>query len=253
MNIVIIGTGNVASVFGKAFKMAGHTILQIVGRDSMAASRLAYELDTFSTNYWSQLDKTADVYIIAVSDNSIATVANELKLTGKIVAHTAAAVPKDVLKNVSEHYGVFYPLQSLRKEMAELPVFPVFVDGSDSKTKVALEKLARSIAGEKVAVAGDADRLKLHIAAVFVNNFTNYLYTLAEEYCKKEGLDFKLLQPIIEETALRTKSASPGDVQTGPAIRHDSETIQKHLLMLQQYPKLQQVYKFLSDSIEDLK
>jgi len=253
MNIVIIGTGNVASVFGKAFKNAGHTILQIAGRDSMAASGLAYELDTFSTNYWSQVDKTADVYIIAVSDNSIAAVAGELKLPGKVVAHTAAAVSKDVLKNISEHYGVFYPLQSLRKEMTELPVFPVFVDGSDNKTKATLEKLARSIAGEKVAIAGDADRAKLHVAAVFVNNFTNYLYTLAEDYCRKEGLDFKLLQPIIEETALRTKSVSPGNVQTGPAIRHDSETIQKHLLLLQQYPKLQEVYKFLSDSIEELK
>lgn len=253
MNIVIIGTGNVASVFGKAFKNAGHTILQVAGRDSMAASDLAYELDTFSTNYWSQVDKTADVYIIAVSDNSIAAVGEELKLAGKIVAHTAAAVPKDVLKNISEHYGVFYPLQSLRKEMAELPVFPVFVDGSDNKTQNTLEELARSIAGEKVAVAGYADRVKLHVAAVFVNNFTNYLYTLAEEYCKKEGLDFKLLQPIIEETALRSRSVSPKDVQTGPAIRHDSETIQKHLFLLQQYPKLQEVYKFLSDSIEELK
>jgi len=250
MNIVIIGTGNVATVFGRAFKKAGHTILQVAGRNSVAASELAYELDTVSTNYWSQVDKTADVYLLTVSDSSISAIAKELSFPGKVVAHTAAAVPVEALKTVSNHHGVFYPLQSIRKEMADIPEIPVFFDGSDEKTKTVLEKLARSIAGNQVMYAGNEDRIKLHVAAVFVSNFTNYLYALAEQYCRKEGLDFKLLQPIIEETALRIRAVSPGDVQTGPAIRHDNETIQKHLQLLASQPALQSVYKFLSDSIE---
>ncbi|MEJ0101164.1 MAG: NAD(P)-binding domain-containing protein [Bacteroidota bacterium] len=89
MDIVIIGTGNTASVLGRKFKTAGHTILQIAGRNSAAASALAYELDTVSTNYWTSVNKDADVYIVAVSDNAIENIAAELKLPGKIVAHTA--------------------------------------------------------------------------------------------------------------------------------------------------------------------
>jgi predicted short-subunit dehydrogenase-like oxidoreductase (DUF2520 family) len=253
MDIVIIGTGNAATVLGRRFKAAGHTILQVAGRNSAAASALAYELDTVSTNYWTSVNKNADVYIIAVSDNAIDDIIAELKLPGKVIAHTAAAVPKEILKPVSNHYGVFYPLQSLRKETESLPDIPLFVDGSDEKTISLLEKLAHSVSAEKVVYAGNDERVKLHVAAVFVNNFTNYLYVLAEEYCKKEGIDFKLLLPLIEETALRVKNISPRSVQTGPAMRHDDETIQKHLELLKAYPELKKVYAFLSENIEKLK
>ncbi|HRF17547.1 MAG TPA: DUF2520 domain-containing protein, partial [Chitinophagaceae bacterium] len=156
----------------------------------------------------------------------------------------------EVLSGVTEHIGVFYPLQSLRKEMNSLPDVPVYFDGSDEKAKRTLELLARSIAAEKVGNAGDQDRLKLHVAAVFVSNFTNHLYALAEAYCKKEGLDFRQLLPLIEETALRIREISPKDVQTGPAFRHDAQTIQKHLELLKGHPQLQQLYQQFTDSIQ---
>ncbi|MBL7740370.1 MAG: DUF2520 domain-containing protein [Chitinophagaceae bacterium] len=251
MDIVIIGSGNVAAVLGRKFRTAGHTIQQVVSRNASAASQLAYEWDTESTNYISLINKTADVYIIAVSDDAIHKLAAELRLNGKVVAHTAASVSKDVLKDVSGHYGVFYPLQSLRKEMNILPDVPVFFDGSDEITKTTLGKLAHSIAEENVGEAGDNARLKLHVAAVMVSNFTNHMYTLAEDYCRKEGLDFAQLLPLIGETALRIRSISPKQAQTGPAIRHDKETLQKHLDLLKDHPHLKNLYVLLTESIQN--
>ena len=253
MDIVIIGSGNVAAVLGRKFKAAGHTILQIYSRNAAAASELAYEWDTESTNYKITINKNADVYIIAVSDDAIDDVTADLKLPGKIVVHTAASVPKEVLKNVTTHYGVFYPLQSLRKEMKSLPDTPIFYDGSDELTKSKLESLAKSILREKVTEAGDEARLKLHIAAVVVSNFTNHLYALAEAFCRKEGLDFRQLLPLIEETALRIKDVSPTEAQTGPAARHDKETIQKHLELLKDHPQLKNIYLLLTESIQQEK
>ncbi len=250
MDIVIIGSGNVAAVLGRKFKAAGHTILQIYSRNASAASMLAYEWDSESTNYISLINKNAEVYLVAVNDDAIATVSKELLLRGKIVAHTAASVPKEILKTVTAHYGVFYPLQSLRKEMSYSPDVPVFFDGSDEFTKKKLELLAHSIAEEKVTEAGDDARLKLHVAAVVVSNFTNHMYVMAEEYCRKEGLDFRQLLPLIEETASRIKDISPRQAQTGPAIRHDSETIHKHLELLKQYPQLKNLYVLLTESIQ---
>src|SRR6185436_9960714 len=148
MDIVIIGTGNVAAVLGRKFKKAGHRIIQVAGRNASEASALAYEWDTVSTNYFSAITQKADFYLIAVSDDAIDVVTRDLKLPGKVVAHTAAAVPMDVLKNVSGHYGVFYPLQSLRKEMTSLPDVPVFFEGNDDRSKSVLETLAHSIAQE---------------------------------------------------------------------------------------------------------
>ena len=250
MDIVFIGSGNVAAVLGRKFKAAGHTILQIYSRNASAASELAYEWDTESTNYISLINKNADVYLVTVNDDAIATVAKELLLPGKIVAHTAASVPKEILKTVTAHYGVFYPLQSLRKEMSYSPDVPVFFDGSDELTKKKLELLAHSIAKEKVTEAGDDARLKLHVAAVVVSNFTNHMYVMAEEYCRKEGLDFGQLLPLIEETASRIKDISPRQAQTGPAIRHDSETIHKHLELLKKHPQLKNLYILLTESIQ---
>jgi predicted dinucleotide-binding enzyme len=250
MDIVIIGSGNVAAVLGRKFKAAGHHIIQIVSRNASAASALAYEWDTESTNYKSTINKNADIYILAVPDDAIDDLTEDLKLPGKVVAHTAASVPKEILKNVTSHYGVFYPLQSLRKEMTTLPEIPVFFDGNDEVAKSKLAALARSISPENVTEGSDETRLKLHVAAVVVSNFPNHLYALAEEYCQKEGLDFRQLLPLIEETALRAGTISPQTSQTGPAIRHDKETIQKHLDLLKDYPQLKTLYILHTESIQ---
>jgi len=251
MEIVIIGSGNVAAVLGRKFKAAGHHILQVISRNASAASKLAYEWDTESSNYPSIAKPNADVYIIAVSDDAIVDVIKDMKLPGKVVAHTAASVSKEVLKSVTQHYGVFYPLQSLRKEMSEIPEAPIFFDGADELTKKKLEALANSISPEHVSQADDDDRTKLHLAAVIVSNFTNHLYALAENYCKKEGIDFKELYPLIEETATRLKDISPQQSQTGPAARNDQETIQKHLALLNSSPQLKKVYEFMTESIRN--
>ena len=253
MNIVIIGSGNVATVLGRKFIAAGHTILQVYSRNASAASELAYKLDTESTNYKSMMNKNADVYIVAVNDDAIADATDNLNLRGKVVAHTAASVPKEILKDITDHYGVFYPLQSLRKEMTVLPDFPVFFDAADDVAKKVLEKLAHSISKENVVEAGNDERLKLHVAAVFVSNFVNHLYTLTENYCRKEGLDFKQLWPLIEETALRIRDISPKKVQTGPALRNDSETIHKHLELLKDHPQMKSLYVLLTESIQQMK
>lgn len=253
MDIVIIGSGNTATVLGRKFNDAGHKIIQVVSRNASAASELAYEWDTESANYMSLLNQNADVYIIAIADNAIEEVVRQIKLPGRVVAHTAGSISKEVLKNVSNHYGVFYPLQSLRKEISSLPDIPIFFEGNDKTAITVLEKLAQSVSFEKPVVAGSNDRLKLHVAAVIVNNFTNYLYALTEKYCQEEGIDFHQLVPLIEETVQRLKTTSPSQSMTGPAIRHDQETIQKHIELLKNHPQLQKIYAKLTESIQEMK
>lgn len=251
MNIVFIGSGNVTAILGRKFVAAGHRIVQIYSRNASAASELAYEWDTESTNYISMIVKNADVYIISVSDNSIESLAKELHLSGKVVAHTAGAVSKDVLQHVTEHYGVFYPLQTLRKESEHLPDTPIFVDAATEQAQLVLDNLAATIShNHEVHHVTELQREKLHVTAVVVNNLVNHLYTLVEAFCKAEGVDFKQLLPLIQETTERVHNSSPAQVQTGPAIRHDEVTLNKHLELLSNYPQLKKIYKTISDSIE---
>ena len=249
MNIVILGTGNAATILGRKFRKAGHIMLQVAGRNAASSSSLANEWDCGFTNNWDTVVTHADVYIIAVSDQAIIEVSQHLKLPGRVVAHTAASVSKEILKPVTPHYGVFYPLQSLSKDLKELPDIPIFYDGSDTLALKTLEQLALSIAPDNVTQAGDEARLKLHVAAVIVSNFTNHLYSMAENFCAREGLDFSQLLPLIEETASRIKEMAPAKAQTGPAIRQDEVTIHKHLELLDSHPGIKKLYRFLTESI----
>lgn len=250
MNIVIIGTGNTAAVLGRKLKSAGHRIVQVFGRDSAAASELAYQLGTESTNYWNVVNREADIYLLAVSDMAIADVLRELNLPDKTIVHTAASVSKNVLRPLSAHFGVFYPLQSLKKGTSHLPETPMIIDAGDPDTLHALDNLAHTIS-DQVVEANDEQRLKLHLAAVFCNNFVNHLYSLAALFCEREGIDFNLLLPLIRETAVRLEDLSPQASQTGPALRNDRATIDKHLALLERHPDLKAIYESLTRSIYD--
>ncbi len=248
MDIVIIGTGNTATVLGKLFKKAGHSIIQVYGRDMPFAKELAILIEANAIDTQEKLNMEADVYLLAVSDSAIEEFGQILKLPGKIIMHCAGAVSKNLLKNVSSHHAVFYPLQSLKKEMTDFPSVPILIDGSDAHTISILKTLAESIS-HFVSEISEQDRMKMHLAAVFVNNFVNHLFTLSEDYCRKEAIDFNLLKPLIEESISGLKNNSAADLQTGPAIRNDQATIEKHEALMVNHPELKSVYNIMTKSI----
>ena len=96
----------------------------------------------------------------------------------------------------------------------------------------------------------DEQRKHLHIAAVFVNNFSNHLFALAQDYCEKHQIDYQLLMPLIHETISKIDTILPKQAQTGPARRNDHEIIEKHLQLLQDEDVyLYNIYKLLNGSI----
>ncbi|HYF30540.1 MAG TPA: DUF2520 domain-containing protein [Chitinophagaceae bacterium] len=249
MKVVIIGSGNTATVLGRKIKGSDHIILQVTGRNEATVHALAADLGCSANTNAAHIDRSADIYIVAIADKALPRLHQWLQLDKKMVVHTAAAVSKDVLRDLSRNYGVLYPLQTLRKEQQHIPEIPFLVDGNTADDLALVQDFARSLS-DKVWVAGDQERLKMHVAAVFASNFTNHLYGLADGFCKQEDIDFLLLLPLIEETARRLQELSPQASQTGPAIRHDAETIQKHLQVLSHYPALKKVYEDLTESIQ---
>ena len=249
MQIVIIGTGNTATVLARKLKQAGHNIVQVYGRNAASAAALAAALHTDYCSEWTAITQQAELYIIALADSALTGNDIQLKLTDQLVVHTAGAVTMEVLKNISPDYGVLYPYQTLRKEIDYLPPIPFLIDASTEKAKEQLLHLAESIS-TAVSIAGDAVRMKYHLCAVIANNFSNYLFTLTEAYCRKNDLDFNNLLPLIDETARRLHLASPAAVQTGPAIRNDGSTINRHLQLLRGDAALHQWYQLFTDEIQ---
>lgn len=248
MKISIIGTGNVATVLAKKMFASHHTINFIYGRSIDTAKVLANEVNAIAINNLKDLNSHSDFIIVAVSDKSIEEICKQINTNDTIVLHTAGSVSINVLQNCSANYGILYPIQSLRKSMNIATSIPFLIDGNNDFTKNKIEKLAHSISN-KVEFGDDDKRLKLHTAAVFACNFVNYMYLQSANFCNKNDINFNLLQPLIEETALRLRTHHPKEVFTGPAVRKDLATIEKHLQQLSSNPTAQALYKQLSEMI----
>jgi predicted short-subunit dehydrogenase-like oxidoreductase (DUF2520 family) len=248
MKIVIIGSGNVATVLGRLFKSKGHQVIQVMSRHLEHAKLLAEELECSYTNYEGITDMSGDLYLVSITDSVLFDLNKSFDLGDKLIVHTAGSVTKEVLNNISTNYGILYPFQSLRKEMDSIPAIPILVDGNNETSLALIEAFARTLSNT-VRRTTDEERLKLHVAGVVVNNFTNHLYAITEEFCSKENVDYKLLFPLIEETTRRITQFPAKDVQTGPAFRNDVFTLDKHLKILNAHPKLKYLYLKLTDSI----
>jgi predicted short-subunit dehydrogenase-like oxidoreductase (DUF2520 family) len=250
MKVVIIGSGNVATALGNRIITAGHRILQVAGRNAATVTLLAAEWNCRYATDWKAIDGEADIYIVALADSALPGLGNVVSLPGRLVLHTAGALSVDTLRGVTDHAGVLYPLQSFRSGSGAPPEFPLLVDAAIPEDLPLIMAFASSLA-RQVVHANDTARLKLHVAAVLVNNFTNHLYTLAADFCHSENVDFSLLLPLIHETAQRIERFPPQDMQTGPALRGDAVTLEKHLRTISNYKNISEVYKLFTILIEE--
>ncbi|HEY4154647.1 MAG TPA: Rossmann-like and DUF2520 domain-containing protein, partial [Puia sp.] len=208
MDIIIIGSGNVATRLGRKFREAGHRILQVFSRNPSHAVLLAEILNATPISALSEMKTGADLILLAISDNAYPEFVHELSPTGSFVVHTAGSVPMEVLKNTSSRYGVLYPLQSFRRELEDQPEFPLLIDANNPGSLEELKEMAAGLS-KTILPAGNEMRLKYHLAAVLAGNFSNHLYSLTESWCRREEIDFGLLQPLIRETAGRLLNELP--------------------------------------------
>lgn len=249
MRITLIGSGNVATHLGAAFKNAGHQIMQVYSPNLQHAALLAYHIKANAIDDLSQVDPNTDVFIISVKDDAIEDIARQLAPRGKLIMHTSGSTDINVLLKYTANAGVFYPLQtfSRTKELNFWNV-PLCIEGADDNIFKIIQQLAQTVSNNVYPV-NSAQRRVLHLAAVFACNFPNYLYSIAQGLLARHQLDFDMLKPLITETADKVQQQLPAAVQTGPAVRNDETTMNRHLEMLQNEPMLQQIYELLSQGI----
>lgn len=247
----IIGSGNVAQhliqVFNKSiYEGAEIEIATVFSRKkNVLPSLLNSEL---VCSDWNNL-KEADLYIIAVSDTAITEVSEKIPFKNKLLVHTSGAASMDAIKS-NNRKGVFYPLQTFSKNVVvDFKSIPICLESENKSDLELLKKVANSISNSVFEI-NTKQRIALHIAAVFVNNFTNNLYKIGNDICKENHIPFEILQPLIKETAEKINQLSPEDAQTGPAKRNDIETINSHLAFLSDENQ-KKIYKILTQSIQN--
>ena len=247
LSIALIGTGNVSAKLAQAFSRSEDILLLgVYGRKERKG-------EVFNTESVireiSEIDDRADIIVIAVQDDAISGVQKQISVTNALVVHTAGSISMDVLLPIKRR-GVFYPLQTLSADRdVDFNTIPLCLECSQDEDRTLLMQLAEMLSGS-VRWTDSSERKRLHLAAVFTNNFVNHIIRQAEKICEEHDLPKELLHPLLEETVAKAKILGAANAQTGPAVRGDRSVIEKHLELLQDPAQLE-LYKTITASIQN--
>lgn len=249
MKIVIIGAGRVGTALSYALKSSGHNILRIISKTPDSAAALAKDLGC-GHGTGMEIPDEAELVVTAVNDDNLQGVLSSLKAPGDtVIAHTAGSIGLDVFDRKTVNRGVFYPLQTFTQGREyDFSDIPLFIEGSNDHTLNLLSEVASSLSNSVSEMNSDS-RKYLHLAAVFSCNFVNHMYSAAEEICNKAGVSYEVLYPLVRETMEKASDMGPLNSQTGPAIRNDKKTIEKHLDLVSFSGDLRELYRVISKSI----
>ena len=254
MNVSFIGSGNLAWHLAAALDNTDFPVREVYSQHVRHAAALAERL--YQAEVKNSLDFSAShsaIFIVAVSDDAIQEVAQEIILPeNAIIAHTSGSQPLSTLAYAAtSNIGVLYPLQTFSKsKKIDFKEIPFFVESENPETEKVLLSLAKSIS-KTVYKSSSDDRKALHVAAVFASNFTNHMLTIAKDILEEHDLDLELLKPLIAETINKALAIGPEDAQTGPAKRGDLEILDKHVAFLKHDKGIMEIYRIISQHIVD--
>ena len=243
INLSIVGSGNVGKHFIALVQNSKDlNLIQWLSRSESCYQKIK------TTSDFKNIEK-ADVYVICVSDSSIHEVSKTLNLHNQLIVHTSGINHFNILCD-NNRRGVFYPLQTFTKgnETHELEI-PMCIESEYNEDIKLLIDLCKYLNLKYYQVDYEKRKI-LHLAAVFSNNFSNHLYSIAYKITKNNNIDFDILKPLIQETANKILLLEPAKAQTGPARRDDMVTINNHLKLLKN-DDYRNIYKTFTQLIKD--
>ena len=254
VNITFIGAGNVAWHLAPALENAGHVVQEVYSKTGRSAQKLVGKL--YDAEVATDLDFSqsgSDLFIIAIPDDEISAVSAEIILPDQsILVHTSGAKPlEEIQVEAASAIGVFYPLQTFSKDRkVSFDHVPFLIESNHKAAEKILVNIAKSIS-KNVQVVDSQRRGQLHVSAVFACNFTNHMMRISEQLLNDAQLDFDILRPLIAETVEKSLLMKPSQSQTGPAMRGDLETLDKHMKLLESNSAYAEIYRLISQNILD--
>jgi predicted short-subunit dehydrogenase-like oxidoreductase (DUF2520 family) len=248
-SISFAGAGKVASALCRKINEAGIKIDLIVSLSEENGESLARSVGAS----WSrelEYPVSTDLIIVAVPDHKLGDVLKNIKCRpDTLVVHTAGSIGLELFPEHLSHNGVLYPLQTFSTDRkVDFTDLPFLLESSDEQSAAMLEELVLIIGG-KGCFLSTGNRIMLHLAAVFICNFTNHMLTCGNLVAEKAGIPFEIFYPLLKETVSKAIELGPEKSQTGPAVRNDQNTIGKHLELLSFSPELKKLYMELTNSI----
>lgn len=248
-NISFVGAGRVASALCLELLRSGFRIRKITSATIESCRRLAGMCNA-SWSLIPEFQEDTDIIVVSVPDDSLKTVLQKIQCAeNTIVVHTAGSLGTEVFPEKFKHTGVFYPLQTFTHDrIIDFSEVHFFIESSDQTTLHSLREMTEAMKSRCHEISAE-NRKMLHVAAVFVNNFTNFMLIKGKEISQKAGIDFNVFRPLADETVSKAFQIGPENSQTGPASRYDMGTIKNHINLLSFSPELQKIYIELTDSV----
>lgn len=245
--IFIYGSGNMAWALAMGFQKAGIKVAGICGRNQEHVIELTNCLGLDYCNDITKQSKKDDIIFFAVKDDAISLLNKSLHLSGRIVLHTAGSVDINAIKDISENIGVFYPMERVIKfKEPNFKKTPLCIEGNNQLVLEIIQPLAHKLS-EHVHLLSSHQRKNLHIAAVFVSNFTTYMLSIGNDIIQQHHLPNDILDALIRITFDNITSQNASDRQTGPAKRGDIKVVWEHIHQLEkEQPDIAELYKLLS-------
>lgn len=253
--ISIIGSGNLTWHLVQWLNNSSFKVLEIV-KGNTPTNNSDFDFTGQNIVFKSrveQLSRDSDIYMICTPDDVIESVVLQwpFELSDKqILLHCSGLKSSLILEKAARQFGVFWPVQTLIKNVPNLCPPSIIYTAHTSYVSNVLSKMA-STCTSSYEKRSDEEREKIHLAAVVVNNFCHHLLALAKEFCHHHQLDFAILQPILTETVHKALSDTSGkNIQTGPAVRNDVRTMERHIQILRDDILLKDLYQKISQSIQ---
>jgi predicted short-subunit dehydrogenase-like oxidoreductase (DUF2520 family) len=247
--ISVVGAGNLATNLAVALYGRGFEIVDICNRNKSRGETLARKVQAGYSGDLQKLSKKSDLIIVSVSDDVLEHIAGQIRAGDRLIVHTSGSVDISVLHQASKNFGVLYPLYTFSKSHpAKFGKVPFCIEANRKENLDLLLQVAHALS-ENVCEVNSEQRRLYHLSAVFASNFPNFMHAIAQKLVDEEGLDFNLLKPIIKKTKSNINSGDIFGLQTGPAVRGDSEVMKMHLKSLSKYPEFKKMYELISASI----
>ena len=210
----------------------------VIGSTGRAGSAIAARLRERGV----PVREDGELRLLCVPDRAIADVARAIE-PGPWVAHVSGATPLAALEPHARRFSV-HPLQTLvhGKGPEQLDGAWGAITAESEEARVQALWLSETLGLRPFALADDK-RALYHAGAAVASSFLVTLYRVAGQMLDEAGVPPEALVPLMQRTIAN------GFELTGPIVRGDWDTIERHLTAIQaDVPHLEHLYRTLTEA-----
>ncbi len=258
--ISIIGAGRLGTSLGSALSKKGYRIKLLSCRTSLSAEesqKIIGEGKASTDNI--ETARAGDIVILCLPDEEILNVTKELmnariRWSEKFIFHCSGLLSSEVLKPLKEKGALtasIHPVQSFAHKSTPPEQFENIYFGLEGETKALKEsqKIIQKLGGRSFIIEA-GNKALYHTACSIASNFFVVLLDTASSLLNQVGLQeeqaFQVLLPLVKGTLHNVKKFDIRTSLTGPVIRGDKASIEKHLEALRQFPPFYEMYRRLA-------